>query len=245
MVVLYKSGMLLLLSLTLLYAQSEDVLDEKLKFNTMLKSHPDVPELRFDAGYEAYLNGDLNQAQSQFKSSAEMGYQALQFPALYNLGNTLYSQAEQPGNSNTGTPPENSTSYTDAVNAFRQALQLNASDENAKYNYELALKKMLAQPPQQQNQKQDQSKENSEEQENKDQKQKESNNKSEQPQQSPEQDKSHEEHSQEQENSSQEIEKSDQKPDSESILDALRAQEKLQPRLFIDKMKIRKPEKDW
>ena len=39
--------------------------------------------------------------------------------------------------------------------------------------------------------------------------------------------------------------KTEERPDSEAILDALRAQEKLQPKLFVDKAKSKKPEKDW
>ena len=245
---LCRISLKVLLIVTFLAAQNGDNSTEDSRFSSILEKHSDVPEARFNAGYEAYQNGDLDHAQEQFQSAVESGNEALRFPALYNLGNTLYSKSEQAGNSPSAVPQTQPFSYEEAVDAYRKALTLNSADDNAKHNYELALKKMLEQPPQQQDQQQNQSGENSEDQENQDQQQDNNNQneQQEQSQQSPEQQKKSEKEEQvHQQSNPQEMNKTEERPDSEAILDALRAQEKLQPRLFVDKAKSKKPEKDW
>lgn len=246
---LSKTGISALLILSSLAAQSGSDPVEKAKYSAILDNHPDVPEVKFNAGYEAFQNRELDRAQNQFKSSVESGNQNLLFPSLYNLGNTLYSKAEQGANAPSEVQQGQPPSYAEAVDAYRKALTLYAGNENAKHNYELALKRMLEQPPQQQEQQQqqDQSEDNSEDQENQDQQQSQEDQKDQQEQQkSQEQQKdSAEEKQEEQQSSPQEMNQTEQKPDSEAILDALRAQEKLRPKLFVDKMKSKKPEKDW
>ncbi len=245
---LSKTSIWAFLILSSLAAQSSSDPAEKAKYSAILEKHPDVPEVKFNAGYEAFQNGELDQAQNQFKSSVESGNQNLLFPSLYNLGNTLYSKAEQGASAPSEVQPGQPPSYAEAVDAYRKALTLNAVDENAKHNYELALKKMLEQPPQQQNQQQqqDQSEDNSEDKKNQEQQSQEDQKDQQEQKQSQEQQKdSAEEKQEEQQSSPQEMNQTEQKPDSEAILDALRAQEKLRPKLFVDKMKSKKPEKDW
>jgi len=245
---LSKLTVLVIFVFSLLSSQKSDTSFQVANFSSFLENHPDVPEVQFNAGFEAFQNGELEQAQRQFNSTVESGNLALLFPSLYNLGNTLYSKADQTVNAQEN-PQSQPPSYDEAVQAYRKALSLNPTDENAKFNYELALKRMLEQTPQEQNQKQqqDQSEDNSDEQKKLDQQQSQNEkNDQQKPEQSPnQQNKSIEEKQGEQKSSPHAISQTEERPDSEAILDALRAQEKLQPKLFIDNMRSKKQEKDW
>ena len=247
---MYKISLTALLLISCLMSQNSDSLGQT-KYSSFLEKHPNVPEIKFNAGFESFQKGELENAQSQFKSSLESGNKNLQFPSLYNLGNTLFSKADQASSVTPENPQSQPPSFSEAVEAYRKALSLNPTDENAKYNYELALKRMLEEPPQQQNQQdqqqqQDQSEDDSEDQDNQDQQQGQDDQKEQQEQQSQEQEnKSGEETQEERQSNPQAMNQTEEKPDSETILDALRAQEKLQPKLFKGKVRSKKPEKEW
>lgn len=73
-----------------------------------------------------------------YQRSIELGDTGQQALAFYNLGNNLFRLRQ----------------YKEAAAAYQKALELNPSDRDAKYNFELALKKMQEQAsePQKQNQ---------------------------------------------------------------------------------------------
>ena len=91
---MYKISLTALLLISCLMSQNSDSSGQT-KYSFFLEKHPNVPEIKFNAGFESFQKGELENAQSQFKSSLESGNKNLQFPSLYNLGNTLFSKADQ------------------------------------------------------------------------------------------------------------------------------------------------------
>lgn len=67
----------------------------------------------------------------------------------YNLGNALYSSAEK------NQDQQSLANYQEALECYKQAMEADPKDMNAKYNYELTLLR-LKQPPPSQNQEQQQ-----------------------------------------------------------------------------------------
>ncbi|HIA29271.1 MAG TPA: hypothetical protein EYN81_03180, partial [Candidatus Marinimicrobia bacterium] len=119
-----KLTVLVIFVFSLLSSQKSDTPFQAANFSSFLENHPDVPEVQFNAGFEAFQNGELEQAQRQFNSTVESGNLALLFPSLYNLGNTLYSKADQTVNAQEN-PQSQPPSYAEAVQAYRKALSLN------------------------------------------------------------------------------------------------------------------------
>lgn len=67
----------------------------------------------------------------------------------YNLGNALYNSAEK------SQDQQSLANYQEALECYKQAIEADPKDMNAKYNYELTLLR-LKQPPPSQNQEQQQ-----------------------------------------------------------------------------------------
>lgn len=99
---------------------------------------PEQPELRYNVGNTLHRLGDYSRAISetlQLRPDAPAG---LLQAAAYNIGNSLY-RLEQ---------------FAAAVEAYKQALRLKSDDQDAKYNLELALRKLAEQQEQQEQQEQ-------------------------------------------------------------------------------------------
>lgn len=62
----------------------------------------------------------------------------------YNLGNALYSSAEK------AQDQQSQANYGEALENFKQAIEADPKDLNAKYNYELTLLRLQQPPPNQQ-----------------------------------------------------------------------------------------------
>jgi len=113
--------------------------------NVLLKRKNDSNAL-FGLGASAYQQKDLEKAVQSFNQVMESDNPELQSKALFNMGNILHDQQK----------------LEEALAFYRKSLELNAKDEDARFNYE-TVKHMLQQQEQQnqdQNQDQDQDKDN-------------------------------------------------------------------------------------
>ena len=104
------------------------------------------PLRQYNAGTSAYKDGKFPQAEQNFQRSikglsSEAQRLADQEDAYYNLGNTLYRTGQQ---SEKAAPQQAIAKWTDAVRAYDTALQLRASDADAKYNRDLVRRKLDA-----------------------------------------------------------------------------------------------------
>ena len=176
---------------------------------------PESFVLQYNLANALQQSQDYAQALQSYQRALELGDTNQLASAFYNLGNSLY-RIEQ---------------YQEAAAAYKQTLELDPSDRDAKYNFELALKKMQEQSSQQQKQKKQNQKQNQSNQQNQ------QNQKQQQPEQSQDksQQKKQEEQKQEQK-PEQKPEQSQEKPtqsqlnkqEAERILEALDQKEKEQ-----------------
>jgi tetratricopeptide (TPR) repeat protein len=96
---------------------------------------PDQPEAYYNAANMLVEMGQLRAAEAAVQQALLTADGALRAEAYYNLGNIHFQLAR----------------YADAVQAYRQSLILNSADEDARYNYELALSRLEPTPtPQEQ-----------------------------------------------------------------------------------------------
>ena len=140
--------------------------------------------------------------------------------AYHNLGNSLLQQKK----------------YQESIDAYKNALKINPSDKDTKYNLEYAKRMMAIQQQQQQQQQQNQQQDKQEKKEDKNEQQQ-------QQQQQQEQDKNKEKNKEKREENKQ------KNKDTERQLDALqqnerRTQEKVKE-AEMRKVKKEKQEKDW
>ena len=138
--------------------------------------------------------------------------------SYYNLGNTLHRQGK----------------LEQSLMAYRKAIQLDSSDVDAKYNYELT-QRMLHQMHSQKSQPQESNEKDEKEQEDQQQKQQQQQNSPEQqPPPDPQQrDQKQEEHP------------PPDAPNAEATLDALKADEENLMKRKLGHAKTKKREKDW
>ncbi len=102
------------------------------------RENPDLAEPYYNAGNAYYRDGNLEAAAAQTQQSIRTAEDQLAQNSFYNLGNT-YFKAED---------------WQKAIEAYKEALRINPDDSDAKYNLELALKKLEEQQQQQQQQQQ-------------------------------------------------------------------------------------------
>lgn len=89
--------------------------------------HPKDVRYRYNRGCAAYQNADYDGAVGAFSSVLRRATDdELHFKALYNLGNTAYKRGD----------------FTSAVDHYKQAIFLNSTNEDARYNLELALREL-------------------------------------------------------------------------------------------------------
>ncbi len=114
-------------------------------YDRALAARPDDPIIHYDRGAALYALGRLADARAEFQRAAEAGDSdpSLRADALYNMGNALLRQERA----------------KDALDAYKRTLGLRPDDRRAKWNLELALRKLREeeqkkQPQNQQNQNQ-------------------------------------------------------------------------------------------
>ena len=109
-------------------------------YRDALVDRPDAPELHFNVGDALFKGGDYEKALQEFERAARAPGERASAQAHYNMGNTFFQQQ----------------AFEQAIESYKQALDLAASDEDAKVNLELALEQLQQQDQQQQQQDQQQ-----------------------------------------------------------------------------------------
>lgn len=122
------------------------------------------PRAVYNRGTEAYTNGDFSAASDSLKSSLRTSDLTLQQRAYYNLGNSLYRVGQGALEKD---PKETIKAWEESVKAYDDALALNESDEDARFNKELVERKLeeLKNQEQQDDESQDQDGDQDQEQE--------------------------------------------------------------------------------
>ena len=120
------------------------------RYGEVLVDDPDSPLVNFNMGAAHYKAGDYVAALSSFTRVPSLDDTQLQAArTAYNLGNTQYQIGAA---AETAQPQAALKAYTSALAAYRRALGLDPSDQDAKFNYELVAKKIEQLKEQMQNQ---------------------------------------------------------------------------------------------
>lgn len=124
------------------------------RYGQVLVDDPDSPLLNFNMGAAHYKAGNYDAALSSLaRVPGEDDAQPRTARTAYNLGNTRY----QIGAAAEAAQPQAALeAYTAAQAAYRRALGLDPSDQDAKFNYELVAKKIEQLKERMQNQQQNQ-----------------------------------------------------------------------------------------
>ena len=209
------------------YYQNREFEEAKNYYESLIRERGNNPQAQFGRGSSSFQQGDMETAEKAFEQSLKSSDLDLRSKALYNLGNTFYQNKKT----------------EEALSYYRKALELDPNDKEAKYNYEFL--RYQQDPPEEDNQKQDQSKEeeNKEEQEQEKQEEKDQQDKEEEKDQE-NQEQQQQEQQQKQQEASEEQKTQDLKQ-AESILDALKQDEKIMQKQQIARAKSRKLAKDW
>jgi Ca-activated chloride channel family protein len=105
-----------------------------------LEKEPERPEIQYNLGNALYAGRRYADAQAAYGVAATRADSALAEPLSYNLGNAFFREGK----------------YAEAVAAYKQTLRRNPADEDARWNLEIALRKLEQQEQEQQNQDQQQ-----------------------------------------------------------------------------------------
>ena len=218
------------------YYQNREFEEARNYYESLIRERGNNPQAQFGRGSSSFQQGDMETAEKAFEQSLKSSDLDLRSKALYNLGNTFYQNKKT----------------KEALAYYRKALELDPNDTEAKYNYEFL--RYQQDPPENDNQKQDQSKEeeNKEEQDQEKQEEKDQQDKEEEKdQQDKEEEKDQENQEQQQQEQQQkqqeasEEQKTQDLKQAESILDALKQDEKIMQKQQIARAKSRKLAKDW
>jgi len=155
--------------------QKGDFAKSQQDYAAVAAKEPAKAELQFNTGSAAYKAGDYAQAASGFEKSLKTEQVPLQQEAYYNLGNTKYRLGQKTQKEN---PQDAIKTWEEAVKSYDAALQIKASDPDAKHNRDFVQRKIDQLKKQEEQKKQDQQKQqdqknqqqNNQQQQNKDQK---------------------------------------------------------------------------
>jgi Ca-activated chloride channel homolog len=173
---------------------------------------PDMSELNFNVGGTLFKNGELETALREFEQAASAGSDGLKAAAHYNMGNVFYQEKQ----------------YQQAIDAYRQALELDSGDGDAKANMELALRQLEQQQQQQQQQDQQDQQDQDQQQQDQDQQQQDQQGQQDQQQQQEQQQQEQQNNSDEQGQDEKEAAGADQQisqEEAEQLLEALKDRE--------------------
>ncbi len=106
--------------------------------------HPDDPGVLYNLGTMLYRHGEYGESLPPYELSKKNAAGELEQRAAYNMGNSLYRQAEKSGDREL---------LARALDSYRDAVRLGPEDMDAKYNYEF-VKRLLEEQEQQQQQQQ-------------------------------------------------------------------------------------------
>ena len=103
------------------------------QYEQLIQKHPDRPLLHYNFGNLAYGAGQYQRALKEYQGALRADDRQVQSKILYNLGNSLF----RAGN------------IADSKGFFRKALEIDPTDEDARVNYEIALRQEQQEPPEQ------------------------------------------------------------------------------------------------
>ncbi|MFC1476106.1 tetratricopeptide repeat protein [Candidatus Zixiibacteriota bacterium] len=128
----------------------EGKFDEALaKYREAQIERPEAPEVQYNIAGTLYRQNAFEEATQTYSGSLTTESAQLESHSHYNTGNALFRQQDYPG----------------AIEAYKQALEINPDDADAKFNLELARKLLKEQlQPQQQEQQQQQQQQQEEQQ---------------------------------------------------------------------------------
>ena len=242
--------LIVLISLTaaqdqgMLNYQNEDYEAAEMYYDSILSTNKNSSEAHFGKGASLYMKDDVKNAEIKFNESLSSTKEDLKSKAFYNLGNINYKN----------------NNLSEALNFYKKALELNPDDDEARYNYEYI--KYQKKPEKENKDKEQKDEENKDEEkndeekkdeekkdeekndeENKD-KEKKDEEKKDEEKNDEESDKENEDESQSQ-GKEQNEKKSQDLNKAESILDALKNDEKVMQKQQLQKFKNKKLLKDW
>jgi Ca-activated chloride channel family protein len=127
------------------------------QYNSAGQALPDAAEIHFNQGNAAYKQQDYRKALEHFSQALQTTDRTLEGKVKYNLGNVEYQQALQ----NLQRPQEALPHLRSAMTYYRDSLDVDPQQQDARYNLELShlllhkLQQEQQRPPQQQGQQQD------------------------------------------------------------------------------------------
>jgi hypothetical protein len=131
------------------------------------KDKPLEPDRAYNQGVDFYHKLDYNNAAELFKQSMNTEDRTLEQYAAYNLGSAFFNQGLEAEKQD---PQAANQLYKKSVDFFKRSIEIDPDDLDAKYNFELAKKKMIEQEQKaKQQQKQDQKDQQEQKDKNKDQ----------------------------------------------------------------------------
>lgn len=217
------------------YYKSQDFSRAREYYEQVLLDYPEKRAASFGLGASIYQQQNYEEATRAFESALNTEDKNLKYKAYYNMGNALYKQQR----------------IEESLAFYRKALEVEPSDLEAKFNYELLKYQMQSQEDQQNKDGDDQT-------DNQNHSEQESNPSQDQgePSEQDQQTKNNKEEQQDQDNPDErqtdqpkeqqpQPKKSPEQLNAETILDALKNDEKIHQKLKIAQKKSRKLEKDW
>lgn len=126
-------------------------------------------KLNFNSGDAFYKKQDFGKAKDQFQKAVTSKNNSIKTKASYNTGNALFKEAAEKEKSDAQQAQE---LLKQAQNFYRQAINLDPKDNDAKYNYEIAsqqlerVKQQCQMPKQQKPEDQKKQKQNNQQNEN-------------------------------------------------------------------------------
>lgn len=212
--------------------------EEALKaYDRAVTAMPEDPIAHFDRGAALYQLGKFPEAQKEFLHAAEGRDQQVKADAYYNMGNAWFQQQK----------------FKEALEAYKHTLGLRPDDRRAKWNLELALKRLQEQKQQQQQQQQQDKQKQDQQQQQQQQQQQAQDDKQKQDQQQQQQQTQNDSPEREKEKQQQRMAQAKKEPpreidkqDAEAVLDAL---ERVEPTVQKEQARMRagsrRPSKDW
>ncbi|MEW6413362.1 MAG: tetratricopeptide repeat protein [Candidatus Zixiibacteriota bacterium] len=190
---------------------------------------PESPQLEYNIAGALYQQGNYEETVERYTRALNASDSALEEQAHYNLGNTYFRMAD----------------YEKAISAYQEALTLNPEDVDAKFNLELARKRLKEQiKPEQQQQQDEQQQQKQQDQQQQQDQQNQDEQQQQQDQQQQDQQESKPEEQQQKQDSQQDTEMS--REDAERILNALRDDEQdLQKKIKREDSARDYQGKDW
>ena len=188
-------------------------------YNSILSTDSDNSEAHFGKGSSLFMQDDIKNAEIKFNESLASSETLLKSKAFYNLGNISYKNKK----------------LNDALQFYKKALELNPNDDEARYNYEFI--KYQKDPEEK---KDDEKKDE----EKKDEEKKDDEKKDEEKKDEEKKGEEKDENSQSQQKPLDEKKSQDLKK-AESILDALKNDEKVMQKQQLQRFKTKKLLKDW